>query len=115
MEPIGIYIHVPFCLGKCPYCDFYSVYPDEIKVKEYLNAVKLRIKEYSLIYKRNIKTVYFGGGTPNLIGHKGISEILNEIKANFNTDALEEVTVECNPNSVTEEFFYGCLHRFDVD
>ncbi len=107
MEPIGIYIHVPFCLGKCPYCDFYSVYPDEINVKEYLNAVKLRIKEYSLIYKRNIKTVYFGGGTPNLIGHKGISEILNEIKVNFNTDALKEVTVECNPNSVTEEFFSG--------
>ena len=107
MEPIGIYIHVPFCLGKCPYCDFYSVYPDEIKVKEYLNAVKSRIEEYSLIYKRKVKTVYFGGGTPNLIGHEGIGEILKKIKERFNTDCLEEVTVECNPNSVTEKFFVG--------
>lgn len=105
MDAIGMYIHVPFCLGKCPYCDFYSVYPDENLVKEYLGAVKTRIREYSLIYKRSIKTVYFGGGTPNLIGHKGISEILNEIKENFNTENTEEITVECNPNSVTEEFF----------
>ena len=106
---IGIYIHVPFCLGKCPYCDFYSVYPDEIKIKEYLSAVKMRIKEYSLIYNRKvkIKTVYFGGGTPNLIGHGGISEIINEINEKFNTSALEEITVECNPNSVSEEFFLG--------
>lgn len=107
MDAIGMYIHVPFCLGKCPYCDFYSVYPDENSVKEYLGAVKKLIREYSLIYKRSIKTVYFGGGTPNLIGHEGISEILREIKENFNTENTEEITVECNPNSVTEEFFAG--------
>ena len=105
VKAIGIYIHVPFCLGKCPYCDFYSVYPKEETVKEYLEAIKRSIREYSLIYKRDVKTVYFGGGTPNLIGAEGICGILETLKKEFNILKEAEITVECNPNSVTEEFF----------
>ena len=107
MEAVGLYIHVPFCLGKCPYCDFYSVYPEKKLTEEYLEAVKSRIRRYSSLYKRDIATVYFGGGTPNLIGYEGISEILKEIRENFNITEGAEITSECNPNSVTGEFFRG--------
>lgn len=90
MKPIGLYIHIPFCNGKCPYCDFYSVTPDDETVKAYVVKVCEKISAENGIYD----TVYFGGGTPSLIGAENIAKILSCI----NRTADCEVTLECNPS-----------------
>lgn len=90
MKPIGLYIHVPFCNGKCPYCDFYSVHPQSGSVERYVDALCKKIDDAGRIYD----TVYFGGGTPSLIGSDNIAKILSHI--NRTSDC--EVTLECNPS-----------------
>lgn len=90
MKPIGLYIHIPFCNGKCPYCDFYSVTPSGETAENYVNAVCKKLDEENRIYD----TVYFGGGTPSLIGARSISKIMSHI--NRTQDC--EVTLECNPS-----------------
>lgn len=87
-KPIGLYIHIPFCRKKCPYCDFYSVPLNEAAAEEYTKAVIRNLRHYGGKYD----TVYFGGGTPILLADK-IGGILRE------TDFAEnaEITVECNP------------------
>jgi len=89
-NPIGLYIHIPFCNGKCPYCDFYSVSPENETVKKYVNTLCREIDKADRIYD----TVYFGGGTPSLIGSANIAKILSHIRRTKNC----EVTVECNPS-----------------
>ncbi len=90
---LGLYIHVPFCVRKCPYCDFYSVPYADWKTDDYAAAVIRNLKRYDLQYD----TVYFGGGTPALLPYH-IGKILEA--ADFTKDA--EITVECNPDSVDE-------------
>ena len=110
MKPIGLYIHIPFCNGKCPYCDFYSVTPDDETVKSYVAKVCEKIKAENRIYD----TVYFGGGTPSLIGAKHISEILSCV----NRTADCEVTLECNPSDTGAEnsaFDYDLVAKSGVN
>ncbi len=90
MKPIGLYLHIPFCNGKCPYCDFYSVNPENETVKKYVDALCREIDNAGGIYD----TVYFGGGTPSLIGADNIARIMSHI--NRTKDC--EVTLECNPS-----------------
>ncbi len=90
MNPIGLYIHIPFCNGKCPYCDFYSVTPNNETVEKYVDALCRRIDDVGGIYN----TVYFGGGTPSLIGSDNIAKIMSHI--NRTPDC--EATLECNPS-----------------
>lgn len=92
MNNIGLYIHVPFCLSKCPYCDFYSVGYNEEIAEKYTRAVIRNLRFYSEGYGVKYDTVYFGGGTPILLYDK-IGEILS------NADICEnaEITVEANP------------------
>lgn len=90
----GLYIHVPFCAKKCPYCDFYSLPISEQKAEKYKNAVIRNLSKYN---KEQFDTVYFGGGTPALIYDK-IAEILGAV--NYTENA--EITVECNPESADE-------------
>lgn len=90
MKPIGLYIHIPFCNGKCPYCDFYSVTPQCDTVEKYVNALCRELEKADRIYD----TVYFGGGTPSLIGADNIAKIMSHINRTENC----EVTLECNPS-----------------
>lgn len=90
---LGLYIHVPFCVRKCPYCDFYSEKFSREKSEKYASAVVRNLKRYPV----NFDTVYFGGGTPALISGK-IAGILREVR--FSEGA--EITVECNPDVVNE-------------
>ena len=103
----GIYIHIPFCIRKCPYCDFYSFKADESKKDSYLKAVLLCLEKWSYKISDEIDTVYFGGGTPSVFGSDRISQVLSYIKMNFNVSSDAEITVECNPSSVSQEFFDG--------
>lgn len=95
MKNIGLYIHVPFCVRKCRYCDFYSV-TDLSLTDLYTSAVIRNIKAYGY----GFDTVYFGGGTPSLLTPQQIGAILSA--AEIASDA--EISMECNPNSVTENY-----------
>lgn len=95
MKNIGLYIHVPFCVRKCRYCDFYSV--TELSLTDlYTSAVIRNIKAYGY----GFDTVYFGGGTPSLLTPKQIGAILSAADIAPNA----EISMECNPNSVTENY-----------
>lgn len=96
---LGLYIHIPFCEGKCPYCAFYSVPYSFDSIEEYYLKLIEVIKVYAAKYKdRIIDTIYFGGGTPSLLGTDKIVDIIEKIKLLFNT-ALDETTIEVNPIS----------------
>ncbi|MEA2095495.1 MAG: radical SAM family heme chaperone HemW [Candidatus Cloacimonadota bacterium] len=98
-----VYIHVPFCLRKCNYCSFFSV---EFSKKASSKFVKYLIKEITLFkQKYNIKpkTIYFGGGTPSLLN----AEQINSIVSQFDITEEEEITFECNPININNEFAEG--------
>lgn len=97
----GIYIHIPFCKTKCPYCDFYSFSPNTTDRDSYLKAVLSCLSNYKDKVKDGVDTLYFGGGTPSFFGGERIKKVIEYIRENYNlTDA--EITVECNPSSVDE-------------
>ena len=96
----GIYIHIPFCKSKCPYCDFYSFSPDETDRDSYLKAVLFCLLDHKERIKDCIDTIYFGGGTPSFFGGERIKKVIDCIKNNYNVTADAEITVECNPSSV---------------
>ena len=103
MKP-GVYLHVPFCSSKCSYCDFFSVCWDEVLKDRYLRAlaleVELRAESCSdLVFK----TLYIGGGTPSLLSPKDLGFIFKTLQNRLSLD-LVEVTIECNPGTVSEEF-----------
>lgn len=96
----GLYIHVPFCVKKCNYCDFYSIGGNKAVPEEYVDAVVREIKKYKDV---RYKTVYFGGGTPSLL----LPEQVNRILAEINILSGAEITVEANPETVTYEKLQG--------
>lgn len=95
-KPFGLYLHVPFCDGKCPYCDFYSLPAVGEKMDRYTQRVMEALGEYAGRYGRRADTLYFGGGTPNLLGAKRLSAILARARECFGLDGAE-ITVEVNP------------------
>lgn len=102
---VGIYIHVPFCLKKCPYCDFYSVKYNEDIVNRYVDAVCRNVEKYkcnSIV----ADTVYFGGGTPSLLNTKQVNRILKTVGNSFVLNNAE-ITLEANPCSVSLEKLKG--------
>ncbi len=101
----GIYIHIPFCISKCPYCDFYSFSAEEKDKDSYLKAVLLCLKSKASLVRDEVDTVYFGGGTPSVFGFKRISKVISCIRDNYKLTDTAEITVECNPSSVSSEFF----------
>ena len=97
----GIYIHVPFCKHKCNYCDFYSIVPasgTESFAKYISQELRLR-KDY--LADNAIDTIYFGGGTPSMLGVNAIEAILNVISANFRVSQDPEITIEANPDDLS--------------
>lgn len=101
MSDIGIYIHVPFCSGKCPYCDFYSIGFDPLLADRYTDALCREISLHGC-KEKPCKTVYFGGGTPSLLGGARIEKIMICIKNSFLLSDDCEVTLEANPLTVTD-------------
>ena len=101
---LGIYIHIPFCASKCSYCDFYSLAGHESKMDKYQSARLKHIEETApQMEPYYIDTLYFGGGTPSFYGAKRICEIFNTLKRSAKVLKSAEVTVEMNPDSVTQE------------
>lgn len=101
---LGIYVHIPFCAGKCFYCDFVSFAGKEKLILEYVKAVQKEIiKESKEHTSSTVTTIYIGGGTPSFIDSKYIVEIVNKIKDNYKVDPNAEITIEINPGTVTKE------------
>ncbi len=98
METAALYVHIPFCLSKCTYCDFFS-----LPVNSVPNGYVERLIEEHEYRKKNYlwSSVYIGGGTPSLLRHPDIVQFFNIVKPNCTSDA--EITFECNPGDVTEE------------
>lgn len=105
MKQRGLYIHIPFCKSKCYYCDFYSVKYDETLVDKYLNSLEhelITLQEKFNILNCQLCTLYIGGGTPSVLSEKQFFSLFQIIYKYFNVSALKEITVEVNPESVTE-------------
>lgn len=100
----GIYIHIPFCKNKCPYCDFYSFKPDKYQKDSYLKAVLLCLEKMKNQVRDKVDSIYFGGGTPSFFGGDRIAKVLACIRENYDL-VSPEITVECNPSSVSDELF----------
>lgn len=103
----GIYIHIPFCKSKCPYCDFYSDICKSDGVKSYVHALINEIETLSRVNEFVKKpftadTLYLGGGTPSVLEGDDLFAIITAAKKQFNISEGGEITVECNPNSPIE-------------
>lgn len=102
MKEIGLYIHIPFCVAKCIYCDFLSGPADYDARERYVKALCGEIenfaKEEGSVYE--VKTVFFGGGTPSVLENELMEQILSTISKNFQVKRDCEFTIECNPGTV---------------
>ena len=106
MQKLGIYIHIPFCLRKCPYCDFYSTASHDKETRErFLSALCKEISFYGGRYgkDREVDTVFFGGGTPSILEAGEVCRIMSELRRNFHIAEDAEISMECNPATASYE------------
>lgn len=101
---IGLYLHIPFCRSKCPYCDFYSMCGSEGEIDAYVHALRRKISESAEALQRKADTLYIGGGTPSVLGADRLKSLVEQAKSDFLTDGAE-ITVECNPYGLNPDFF----------
>ena len=98
--PLGIYVHIPFCKSKCIYCDFYSLAGKEDGVKAYTKALCRHLEEVAPSAASHlVDTVYFGGGTPSLLGRRYLGPVLKTIQKHYHVSREAEITLEANPES----------------
>lgn len=101
-KPLELYIHIPFCVKKCAYCDFLSAPADEKVRLSYLHRLSEEICFYAPEYREYcVTSIFIGGGTPTILTGRQIRELMDIIKNNFEVDAKAEVTIECNPGTLT--------------
>ncbi|MGX9757235.1 radical SAM family heme chaperone HemW [Clostridioides difficile] len=116
---LGLYIHIPFCVKKCKYCDFNSYKMDLDSKKRYIEDLKIEMELYSNKLNRDdkyknkedfnldknniITSIFIGGGTPSILTSEEIREVFVSIKEKFNIDKNAEITIECNPGTLTLE------------
>lgn len=102
MKNSELYIHIPFCVKKCDYCDFLSFAADEAAQAEYVHALLTELEFYGGLMKDyRITTVYVGGGTPSWLNEGLMSAVFERVYRHFHVADDAEVTVECNPGTVT--------------
>lgn len=101
---LGIYVHIPFCIRKCNYCDFPSYSNMDNIFSQYTNALCKEIEFVSEKYKNGlVDTIFFGGGTPSVLSAKDISKICNTIQKKFRISNNAEISIEVNPGTITKE------------
>lgn len=99
VNAIGVYLHIPFCDGKCPYCDFYSLSsPTPTLLDDYTDAMIRAVTQWSDKTQATADTVYFGGGTPSLLGPDRIARLLLAVRTQFKVAEDAEITMEVNPS-----------------
>ena len=109
---MGLYIHVPFCKTKCPYCDFNTYQGIESQMESYLRAVTGEIRLWgSALGRPRVRTVFFGGGTPSYLPEGDIAEIMRVAADAFRIDPEAEVTLEANPGDLDSNACQGLLRQ----
>ena len=111
MKKLGIYIHIPFCVRKCFYCDFLSAPSDEETRERYVKSLCREIKQETRAYEQyQVDTIFFGGGTPSLLTAEQIQRIMDTVRGNYSLQSGKEepeITMEVNPGTVTFEKLCG--------
>src|SRR5512135_660605 len=107
LPPLSLYIHIPWCVRKCPYCDFNSHevrggLPEEQYVAALVRDLELALPQ---VWGRKIYSVFFGGGTPSLLSGESVAEILRQVRMLLPLDINAEVTLEANPGTVEADKF----------
>ncbi len=116
----GIYIHIPYCIQRCHYCDFTTFEQNSIlPPKEYIESLRNEIRNRKNFFThKNLTSIYFGGGTPSLIDPQLLKLVINDIKSSFKLDDSCEITIEINPGTLVEKNFSTYLdigiNRFSV-
>lgn len=110
---LAFYIHIPYCVKRCGYCDFNTYTPSELKITEglaqisnsYIDLLLMEIKAAKVQVGQsvNVPSIFFGGGTPSLMQPDDIGRVISTIKSEFTLLPDAEITMECNPDSVTKE------------
>ena len=110
LTPSSVYIHVPFCVRKCAYCDFLSFPSCLDRIGEYVDAVCKEIKlapKWFEEEKEPLQTIYFGGGTPSLLSPEQVKKILDTLRDVFGISDTCEITLEANPGTIDEKKLAG--------
>ncbi len=110
LPPLSLYVHLPWCLKKCPYCDFNSheAAHREFPQQRYLEALRADIEaSLPLIWGRSVHSIFIGGGTPSLFSPEAIDRLLSEIRALLRLEADAEITLEANPGTFEKDRFKG--------
>ncbi|RUQ90800.1 radical SAM family heme chaperone HemW [Legionella septentrionalis] len=107
MVPLSLYIHIPWCIRKCPYCDFNShKSPDELPEEQYVNALIADLQEDLLTFEnRELKSIFIGGGTPSLFSAKAYETLFTRLKKILPFAENIEITLEANPGTVEQQRF----------
>lgn len=117
---LSLYIHIPFCVRKCNYCDFLSAPADEAVKEAYIQALLLEIESYrgTELSTREIRTVFIGGGTPSILEADKITNVLDKIRSVFYLSENCEISMEMNPGTVTKEkcrcYFNAGVNRISI-
>lgn len=107
LPPLALYIHFPWCVRKCPYCDFNShTVPDELPADEYMRALVADLEQdLPLVWGRPVQSIYFGGGTPSLFSAGQIASFLSDARARLDLRPDVEITLEANPGTIERDSF----------
>lgn len=103
-KDLGLYIHIPFCIKKCAYCDFLSWSGDKDQKEEYVRNLEQEIRSYkTFAADYQVSTVYFGGGTPSILETGQIERIMGALRQTFRIEKKAEITLEMNPGTARKE------------
>ena len=108
LPPLSLYVHLPWCIQKCPYCDFNShqAPPDGLPEQRYLDALIADLEQaLPLVWGRSIHSIFIGGGTPSLFSPQGIDRLLGDIRARLKVEPDCEITLEANPGTFEKDRF----------
>lgn len=104
LKPLGIYIHIPFCIRKCKYCDFLSFVSDEQTMERYVDKLCEEIRDFFERYRDyEVKSIYLGGGTPSILEHKLTKKVMDTLHSAAIIDSEAEISTEANPGTLSEE------------
>ena len=109
LPPLALYVHIPWCIRKCPYCDFNSHQAnDEVPEADYVAALRADLEQdLPLVQGRKLTSIFFGGGTPSIFSAKAIEQILQDAEQLVGFDDGIEITLEANPGTFEQERFCG--------